>query len=181
MAWNTPPSAIIDDGGINLQNCGLFFNLYRDISFRPVFTIDFLYNCISIASYDVAMMFAEYTNASRRSYTKYRYSLDGALFTFPNGQPPWVLNKYRRYTWSSDGKTYRLFFDGKQVAYANYISDKVGFYLNTHDPDNGGGYAVGVLKYVALYALPVTEDFNADEEFTDYYRIYANNNNAYSI
>lgn len=99
-----PPSAIIDDGGINLQNCGLFFNLYRDISFRPVFTIDFLYNCISIASYDVAMMFAEYTNASRRSYTKYRYSLDGALFTFPNGQPPWILNKYRRYTWSSDGK-----------------------------------------------------------------------------
>ena len=171
-----PPSAIIDGGGINLQNCGLFFNLGRNISFRPIFTIDFLYNCISTASYGVTISFSEYT----KSTYKKLYYYDGTLFTFPTTQPL-VSNKYRRYTWSSDGKTYRLFFDGKQVASGNYISDKIGFYLNAHDPDHGGGYAVGVLKYVALYALPVTEDFNADEEFTDYYRIYANNNNAYSI
>ena len=98
-----PPSAIIDDGGIKLQNCGLFFNLGRNISFRPIFTIDFLYNCISTASYGVAIAFSEYT----KSMYKKLYYYDGTLFTFPTTQPL-VFNKYRRYTWSSDGKTYRL-------------------------------------------------------------------------
>ena len=171
---NSNPS-IINGEGIYLKNSLLCFNLNRNISFRSNFTIDFLYNCKSTASYDIAMMFSEYTADKS---LKYRWSTD-ELFKLSEN-PSWVFNKYRRYTWSSDGKKYRLFFDGKQIGSGDYISDKVGFYLNGHDPWNGGGYATGIIKYVALYALPITQNFDVDENFdADFNNLYGDNDNLY--
>ena len=100
---NSNPS-IINGEGIYLKNSLLCFNLNRNISFRSNFTIDFLYNCKSTSSYDIAMMFSEYTADKS---LKYRWSTD-ELFKLSEN-PSWVFNKYRRYTWSSDGKKYRLF------------------------------------------------------------------------